>query len=528
MKICTNAYIFLSKTYLITLHNKILCRKYSRIIPFAELYQRITDNVLSENLMTRYKIKHPSIVNLSHHQLQNTLQILKKFNITPLEACWNIHLFCMNPITMDNYGEILRECGFMNISPEHIIKYHTLVKSRTIVQLKRQGLIAQDLKLEEFILNKLQDLPVSEKLTQDFPDEETSILTVRMSILARYLKWKLSVTTEQFEQYCRNYLPLKHKPMTDIEEALRIAQDNLQFSVENIKRNAFVISSDPINTRLILENVQTLAGFDIREAIKIEPAILKNNYSSILQIRDLLEEYQIPIEAQKRCLKVYCMCPETVKERLHELTNLKEYQILSTNPRVLSMVIHKKKMLNRLSKIQAAKKQCYSLNHLVSSSKVFNEYISNFGSKVCGRDIAVLINSSLNLKVDNRKTENVKVIMKHLKKHKFWLHSALDTIDRNIKYLQTKFNDDVIFNNCQLLLYPGSEIEYYINIFLQMRGFGKNVYQIDTNYNNLNHSAFTDNQILSLVLYEIEKKYHFSGDGIWVRQDDDKREQSVN
>lgn len=110
-----------------------------------------------------------------------------------------------------------------------------------------------------------------------------------MSILARYLKWKLSVTQEEFERYCCNYLPLKHKPMADIEEALIIAQDNLQFSVESIKRNAFVISSDPINTKLILENVQTLAGFNIREAIKIEPAILKNNYNSILKIRDLLE-----------------------------------------------------------------------------------------------------------------------------------------------------------------------------------------------------------------------------------------------
>lgn len=28
------------------------------------------------------------------------------------------------------------------------------------------------------------------------------------------------------------------------------------------------------------------------------------------------------------------MCPETVRERLQELTSLKEYQVLSTNPRV--------------------------------------------------------------------------------------------------------------------------------------------------------------------------------------------------
>lgn len=68
------------------------------------------------------KKKHPNIDNLSHYQLKNTLQILQKFNITQLEACQNPHIFIMNPITMDNYGEILKECGFIKILPLHLIR----------------------------------------------------------------------------------------------------------------------------------------------------------------------------------------------------------------------------------------------------------------------------------------------------------------------------------------------------------------------------------------------------------------------
>lgn len=77
--------------------------------------------------------------------------------------------------------------------------------------------------------------------------------------------------------------------MADIQESLDLAEHEIKFDKGGIRRNGFIISTDPLNTKLILENVPTLAGLDIREAIKIEPAILKNNYNALLQIRDILE-----------------------------------------------------------------------------------------------------------------------------------------------------------------------------------------------------------------------------------------------
>ncbi|XP_060810414.1 transcription termination factor 5, mitochondrial isoform X2 [Amyelois transitella] len=438
----------------------------------------------------------------------------------------------MNPITMDNYGSILNECGFVKILPQYIIKYHTLVRSRTITWLKKEGLLNSNISLEQHLQDFFRDWPDNCKYALHFPDAETSILTVRMSVLERYLTWRLSITTEDFQKYCKNYLPLKHKPMSDIQEALDIAVNNIKFNTEEIRRNGFIISSDPINTKLIIENVPSLAGLDIQDAIKIEPAILKNNYPALLKIRDLLEEYRISEEAQRRCLKVYCMRPPTVEERLEELRNLKEYQILHTNPRVLSMVVHKKKMMTRLSKIQTAKKQCYSLNHLVSSSKVFNNYISSFGNKVCGRDIAILICSSLRFPSGNGKRDSkimVQNVLNKLKKHKYYLHSALHVIAENIEYLKKNFDDKTILNNCHLLLYPINEIEHHVALLLKLRDDGRPAFKtssIDC-YNILNYSALTDDHILSLVLYEIEKKYHFSGDGIWSRQDGVKLDSKV-
>lgn len=496
---------------------KLTCTKYYNI-PFIEFFKNTTGKTISEDEFKILKTKHPHIDEVSHDRLLCTLQILQKFNITALDACQHPHVFSMNPITMDNYGEILKECGFLNLTPKFIIKYHTLVRKRTIAQLKKEGMLPQDIILEQDILDKFLDWP--DKKLSNFSDSQSSILMVRMNVLERYLHWKLSVTEEEFQKYCKNYLPLKHKPMSDIQEAINIAQNYMKFDNVTIRRNGFIISADPLHTKLILDNVRTLAGMNIQDVIKFEPAILKNNYNSLLQIRSILEEYRIPNEAQKRCLKVYCMHPETVRQRLDELKNSKEYQMLSTNPRVLYMVVHKNKMLKRLTKIELANKQCYSLNHLVSSNKVFNSYISNFGDKVCGRDIAVLITSSLiNLNGKNKQSDLQKVLLNQLKRHKYCLHAALNVIHENIQFLREKFHDQIIFNNCQILLYPITEVQHYISVLLCMREGRQKQITTDLNYNTLNCTTLTDDQMLSLVLYEIEKKYHFSGDGIWSKQD---------
>lgn len=96
----------------------------------------------------------------------------------------------------------------------------------------------------------------------------------------------------------------------------------------------------------------------------------------------------------------------------------------------------------------------------------FCSYISNFGDKMCGRDIAVLIMSSFRTECneknrnnsseteENRKSNLMQAILKQLKRHKYWLHSSLYIINENIQYLNEKFYGNVIVNNCQIVLYP--------------------------------------------------------------------------
>lgn len=76
-------------------------------------------------------------------------------------------------------------------------------------------------------------------------------------------------------------------------------------------------------------------------------------------------------------------------------------------------------------------------------------------------------------------------------------------------------------NSSSSLFTSSSEVKYYIEILLGLREGQETTASSkeDLNYNNVHFNSLTDDQILSLVLYTIEKKYHFSCDGIWARQD---------
>ncbi|CAH2267181.1 jg2913 [Pararge aegeria aegeria] len=435
-------------------------RQYCRGVPFLSLYSTVF-GALPDNISSHLQRKHPKIISLSEESLKCTLQVLSKFAISAEDACLEPHIFCMNPISMDNYGEILKECDFTSILPTHIIRYHTFVKSRTITQLKNKGLLRDNVNMEEKLHEHFHEWPKECHQYKNFQDTNTNIY--------------------------------------------------------------------PVNTKLILDNVDSLGGMDIRDVIRAEPAILKNNYQAVLEIKNLLTQYNISDDAQQHCLRVYCMRPKTVRERLEQLSNVKEYQILSTNPRVLYMVVHERKMMNRLNKIRAAQKQCYSLNNLVSSTKLFNtlelERYVNFFLKIRKGDTSAKENS--NIEVDSTYNNiNCRILT-----DREILSLVLYEIEKKYHFsgdgIWTRFDGGKSDTPSVSKKLKQLELERYVNFFLKIRKGDTSAkensnIEVDSTYNNINCRILTDREILSLVLYEIEKKYHFSGDGIWTRFDGGK------
>ena len=89
-------------------------------------------------------------------------------------------------------------------------------------------------------------------------------------------------------------------------------------------------------------------------------------------------------------------------------------------------------------------------------------------------------------------------------------------------YLQAPLLHFIYINKFSIFI-SRFELENYIDLLLKVRKSGTltetgNI-ELDATYRNLNCNLLTDSQILSLVLYEIEKKYHFSGDGVWNKTD---------
>lgn len=83
----------------------------------------VLGQTISENRRTIFKKRHPNIEKISRENIECVLQILAKFGINAYDACLDPHVFSMNPISMDNYGEILKECCFSKIIPKYIIRY---------------------------------------------------------------------------------------------------------------------------------------------------------------------------------------------------------------------------------------------------------------------------------------------------------------------------------------------------------------------------------------------------------------------
>lgn len=90
-------------------------------------YSSVVSGSVPENIVSYLEKKHPKVITLGEDSLQNTLHVLKKFGIGAEDACLEPHIFCMNPISMDNYGEILKECNFTVILPKHIVRYFNLI-----------------------------------------------------------------------------------------------------------------------------------------------------------------------------------------------------------------------------------------------------------------------------------------------------------------------------------------------------------------------------------------------------------------
>lgn len=277
--------------------------------------------------------------------------------------------------------------------------------------------------------------------------ENISLNEMRRRILNMFLKEKLNCTNEDITKLWSTYPRLKHKNFEAILAIVDILQNILHFSNEKIVNNAYLLYADPENIISMLNDIKTIAGFDVREILMRRPKIMMSNCESIQKIIQHIKSFDIPEVAIGRCLEVLTLGPDTVFERLLDLKKISEFNVLCNHPRILRLIHYQNKARTRLDYLKQLKVKCVSLHVLSSSSDTFEKYAREGIDKTKGKDIVLYLS-----KIFRKDDSDVR---NSLARHPNWCHVPILTVKSSLDFLKyKKFDLNDIYENIHVLLYP--------------------------------------------------------------------------
>lgn len=299
----------------------------------------------------------------------NTLSALRKFNFTVEDILTKPMILYTNELTLENRYSVLKECGFQNITISLLSKY-VAVMNRNVATLKSLGLIPYNLNVVEKLQTTFTDIEL--KLQTNYAcNESLSLKVLRQHIVNYYLQQRLDLSIDEIEKLWKVYGRLKHKSFNSLQQMVKVLLEDLNFSKERIGKNGFMLYGDAENVRRIIKEIPTIDGQDIKEILYKRPKIMMSSCDALLTTLQHVKSFGIGEDAVLRCLEVLTLGPDTVLERLKDLNEIEEFQVLNTNPRVLRLVHYQNKARLRLDYLNQLKVRCASLHILSCGSEAF-------------------------------------------------------------------------------------------------------------------------------------------------------------
>ncbi|XP_075978696.1 transcription termination factor 5, mitochondrial-like [Anticarsia gemmatalis] len=464
---------------------------------------------ISESKAQHLSKKHPVITKLNEERIKSLVSALKDIGYSDKVLLEEPGLFGVLPITLKFRYKVLKECGIKNVSPALLSTYLTVIRQKTIEELKASREIPIHVNVENRLASYLTQWPTS--LTSLIYEDvnKSTLFTVRLKIIQRYLELVLDLTSEEFYRGVETYPTVKHRPLEYINETLKILQSSIMMPNHKIKSNLYLLHADPENLKNIIFNFRTIGGIDVKEVIRMHPKIAIKNVQTLLDIRKILEAYNISNEAQRRCFDIYTLGPETIKERLENAKSTPEFSMFYNHPRFLKMIHYNKTALKRLSQSYEKNKKCLSLNILSGSSAHYDVFEKAPGDRLGkGKDLLFCITQSLGKKFTTSQVRNM------IKRHPFWINIPVLQAKYIYDKLSLKYTDDEIFENCPILLYPWKKVSSTLNL-LQKKCPQEH---FTIFHEDFKFDALSNSQKLSLVLYILETKHYFSGNGVWTEE----------
>ena len=335
-----------------------------------------------------------------------------------------------------------QECSFNEMQMLFFVRYVSIMNKNVNI-LKAYKYIDYDVDVTKKLIASLS----INMMDSSGMGENISLNEMRRRILNIYLKEKFNCTNEDITKLWKTYPRLKHKNFESIIAVVDILQNILHFNNERIINNAYLLYADPENIIAMLNEIKTIAGFDVREILMRRPKIMMSNCESIKKIIMHIKSFDIPEVAIGRCLEVLTLGSDTVFERLLDLKKISEFNVLCNHPRILRLIHYQNKARTRLDYLKQLKVKCVSLHVLSSSSDTFEKYAREGIDKTKGKDIVLYLSKIF--RKDDCDVRN------SLSRHPNWCHVPILTVKSSLDFLKyKKFELGDIYENIHVLLYP--------------------------------------------------------------------------
>lgn len=478
-------------------------------------YERTTEDSLNPNYLARtlgsnYRTwaqaleKHPELKTVKRKDLLNSYHTLKALNYSVDDIVTKPMIIYYGASTLSNRHSVLIECGFQNITIQTLFKYVTVI-NKPIDMLKAHRCIPYDVDVPERLKKCFTNVQLCNFQLQENVDESIPLKILRQNILNAYLRERLQMEDADLQKLWRVYARVRHKSFRSVQDIIELLTKEFKFPAERLRKNSFLLHGDADNVRRILQEIPTINDHDIRDIGYRRPKILMSTCDGLKQTLKHVKSFGIREDAVLRCLEVLTLGPDTVLERLRDLNEIEQFQVLGSNPRVLRLVHYQNKARLRLDYLNQLRVRCASLHILSCGSEAFAKFARDGSDRTKGRDIVVYLGNVL--EKDEQLLRNV------LSRHPNWCHIPVLHVKQCLEYLLgKKFKLDEIFHNIHLLLYPIKRIEE--KMFLLQHPDTMQELRLPV----ANVHALENNEILTLILYLIESEFHFTGDGIWTEQ----------
>ncbi|XP_071449724.1 transcription termination factor 5, mitochondrial [Hetaerina americana] len=525
-----------------------------RARPRKNSYGKLIQEIFGSTYPQGYDFfyRNPFLKDLDHKHIRDVTNVLRELQIEVKEIKACPRVFLILPVTLEHHLRVLKESGFLKVSPYSAIIYSILVRKK-IRSLKVHGLLPEDANVCRNFLNTLKAPENVFKTVDsiiDINSDENNISYMRDTILKSYLEWRLDASREEVEHIFSTYARVLNKSLYLIGRTLSILLDDLQFPKEHITKNGFLIQVHPVQLQKILDKVPYLAGKPIRDVLYDHPSIATASYENFIEILTSLREAGIPEESIISHQNIFYLSGQCVRERLpllsHKMLPSEVKPIMDDDKKFLRVLVNYENVNQRVQFLNSQRRssslpQVVSLHLLTSRQVMFERFVKGMGGATYGSDLVNYLVKSLR-KVSGVNDPNItsSTVRTMLKKNPNWRNVPISEVIPCFEMLCKKgYKAKDIHEAITILLYSAKTVENNLKKLFsqpevlecfQLDGLLGNDFLVKNdgksktksrcrNFRGKNSKkALIKKYSLQLCLYYLEKGNHFSGDGIWFRE----------